>query len=79
MSPKDEIENQPIKYSSRPDPAIYCPTLYAQCESSSDGFSEEEQTGPREIRTSEIGGSGEDLTNGILAVDGVRFLSNKVR
>jgi hypothetical protein len=39
LSPKDEIENQPIKYSSRPDPAIYCPTLYAQCESSSDGFS----------------------------------------
>ena len=33
----------------------------------------------REIRTSDIGDSGEDLTNGIFAIDAVRFLSNKVR
>ncbi len=61
-----------------PDPAIYCPTLYAKCDSNSD-VSSEEETGPREIRTSELGDSGDDLTNGILAVDGVRYLSTKVR
>lgn len=68
----------PIQYTSRPDPATYCPLLYATCDGSSDESSEEDPTGPREIRTSEIG-CGDDLTEGILAIDGVRFLSNKVR
>ena len=77
MTQNAEAE-QPIQYTSRPDPATYCPLLYAPCESSSNESSEEEPTGPREIRTSEIG-SGENLTDGVLAVDGVRFLSNKVR
>ncbi len=69
-----------IKYFERPDPAEYCRTLYDPCESSSSDESNEE--GPdiiREIRTGDIGDSGEDLTNGILAVDAVRYLSNKVR
>ena len=72
------MTEKPIKYVERADPAIYCPTLYAPCHSSSDYSSEEEPDKAREIRTSEIG-SGENLTDGILAVDGVRFLSNKVR
>ena len=58
------------------DPAIYCPLLYAPCDSSSE---ESEPEGPKEIKTSDIGDSGDDLTDGILAVDGVRFLLNKVR
>ena len=79
MSPKVESEEQPIPNVSRPDPAIYCKTLYDPCNSSSDESSEEEPEKIREIRSSKIGGSGDDLANGILAVDGVRFLSNKVR
>ena len=78
MAPKAETE-EPIKYVERPDPAIYCKTLYAPCDSSSDESSEEEPERPREIRTSKIRGSGDDLTDGILAVDGARSLSNKVR
>jgi hypothetical protein len=78
MAPKAETEI-PIQYVERPDPATYCKTLYAPCYSSSDESSEEEADRPREIRTNKIGGSGEDLTDGILAVDGVRFLSNNVR
>jgi hypothetical protein len=69
---------QPIQFTSLPDPATYCPLLYAPCDTSSDELSEEEPSGPREIRTSEIG-CGDDLTEGISAIDGVRFLSNKVR
>ena len=72
------MTEEPIKYVERADPAIYCPTLYAPCHSSSDYSSEEEPDKAREIRTSEIG-SGDNLTDGIFAVDGVRFLSNKVR
>ena len=79
MSPKVESQEQPIPYVSRPDPAIYCKTLYDLCDSSRDESSEEEPEKIREIRSSKIGGSGDDLANGILAVDGVRFLSNKVR
>ena len=48
--------------------------LYAPCDSSS----EDEDTGPLEIKTSDID-SGEDLTDGILAIDGARFLLSKVR
>lgn len=77
IAKNDETEH-PIQYTSRPDPATYCPLLYAPCDTSSDESSDEEQTGPREMRTSEIG-CGDDLTEGISAVDGVRFLSNKVR
>ena len=79
MTSKAESEEEPIQYVERPDPAIYCKTLYAPCDSSSDESSEEGAEKIREIRTSHIGGSGDDLANGILAVDGVRFLSNKVR
>ena len=78
MKSKAESD-EPIQYVERLDPAIYCKTLYAPCESSSDESSEEEPEKIREIRSSKIGGSGDDLANGILAVDGVRFLSNKVR
>jgi hypothetical protein len=78
IAPKAESE-EPIKYFERPDPAMYCTTLYAPCESSNDESSEDEEDNIREIRTGKIGDSGDDLTNGILAVDAVRFLSNKVR
>jgi len=37
-----------------------------------------ESTGPLEIKTSDID-SGDDLTNGILAIDAARFLLSKVR
>ena len=69
---------EPITYVSRADPAIYCPMLYATNDSSSDNSSEEESIGVWEIR----GGDNsfeDDLIAGILAVDGARFLSNKVR
>jgi hypothetical protein len=56
------------------DPAIYCPLLYAEDESE---WSEDEPVGPREIRTSEVE-FGDDLTDGVLAVDGARFLMNQV-
>ena len=46
------------------------------CDSSSE---ESEPEGPKEIKTSDIGDSADDLTERILAVDGVRFLLNKVR
>lgn len=58
-----------------PDPATYCPLLYAPCEHSSE---DDEPVGLQEIKTSEID-SGEDLTDGILAIDGVRVLLNLVR
>jgi hypothetical protein len=80
-APKAVTEKQPIQYISRPDPALYCPTLYAPCIDS-----DEDQlpvaggsTGPREIKTSDIGDSGDDLTDGILTIDGSRFLLSKVR
>lgn len=69
--------DQPIKYESRPDPATYCPTLYAPCHSDYDEV--EEPHGPQIIHSDDLGGSGEDLTDGILAVDGVRVLLSKVR
>ena len=37
-----------------------------------------ESTGPLEIKTSDID-SGDDLTDGILAIDAARFLLSKVR
>lgn len=77
ITPKAE---ESIEYVERPDPAQYCRTLYAVCESpSSDESIEEDKDKFHEIRTGKMGDSGEDITNGILAVDAVRFLSNKVR
>ena len=80
MSPKVESEEQPIPYVSRPDPAIYCPTLYAPCnDSDEDQLSVAgESNEPLDIKTSDID-SGDDLTNGILAIDAARFLLSKVR
>ena len=80
MSPKVESEEQPIPYVSRPDPAIYCPTLYAPCNDSDEDKSPVggESTRPLEIKTSDID-SGDDLTDGILAIDAARFLLSKVR
>ncbi len=80
MSPKVESEEQPIPYVSRPDPAIYCPTLYAPCnDSDEDQLSvADESNEPLDIKTSDID-SGDDLTNGILAIDAARFLLSKVR
>ena len=69
--------DQPIKYESRPDPATYCPTLYAPCHSDYDEVEEPHE--PHVIHSDDLGGSGEDLTDGILAVDGVRVLLSKVR
>ena len=55
--------------------------LYAKCDDSDDDQLPEaaESLGPREIKTSDIGDSGEDLTNGILAIDGSRYLLSIVR
>jgi len=80
MSPKVESEEQPIPYVSRPDPAIYCPTLYAHCNDSDEDQLPVagESSGPLDIKTSDID-SGDDLTNGILAIDAARFLLSKVR
>ena len=80
-APKVLTEDQPIQYVSRADPAIYCPTLYAKCDDSNEDQLPEaaESTGPREIRTSDIGDSGDDLTNGILTIDGSRYLLSIVR
>ena len=75
-APKAVTEEQLIQYISRPDPALYCPTLYAPC-IDSDGDQlpvAGEPTEPREIKTSDIGDSGDDLTDGILTIDGSRFL-----
>ena len=65
---------QPIKYESRPDPATYCPTLYAPCNSEYDEV--EEEAVPQVIHSDDLGGSGVDLIDGILAVDGIRVLLN---
>jgi hypothetical protein len=80
MSPKSETEGKPIQYVSRPDPAIYCQTLYAPCNDSDEDKSpvSGESTRPFEIKTSDID-SGDDLTDGILAIDAARFLLIKVR
>ena len=80
ISPKTETEEQPIQYVSRPDPAIYCPTLYAPCNNSDEHESPvtSESAAPLEIKTSDID-SGDDLTDGILAIDAARFLLSKVR
>ena len=78
---KAETDEHPIQYVSRPDPALYCPTLYAPCIDSDNDKQPAagESTGPREIKTSDIGDSGDDLTDGILTIDGSRFLLSKVR
>jgi hypothetical protein len=68
---------QPIKYESRPDPAKYCPTLYAPCNNDYDEV--EEEPVPQVIHSDDLGRSGEDLTDNILAVDGVRVLLIKLR
>ena len=34
--PVSMTQEEPIKYESRPDPAIYCPLLYGPCDSQSD-------------------------------------------
>jgi hypothetical protein len=70
--PATMAQEEPIKYESRPDPATYCPTLYAPCES--DGDDDDEPLGPQVINTNDLGGSGDDLTEGVMAVDGVRVL-----
>jgi hypothetical protein len=78
---KGPTEEQPIQNISRPDPAIYCPMLYAKCDESNEDQLPEaaESTGPREIKTSDIGDSGDDLTHGILTIDGSRYLLSMVR
>ena len=55
--------------------------LYAKCYDSNDDQLHEaaESSGPREIKTSDIGDSGDDLTNGILTIDGSRYLLSMVR
>jgi hypothetical protein len=80
IAPKAETEEQPIQYISRPDPAIYCPTLYAPCNQSDkdESLVDGESSGPLEIKTCDID-SGDDLTDGILAIDAARFLLSKVR
>ena len=74
--PVSMTQEEPIKYESRPDPAIYCRLLYGPCDSQSD---DDEPVGHQSIYTNDIGSSGEDLTDGVLAVDGARVLLTKVR
>ena len=78
---KGPTEEQPIQYTSRPDPAVYCPMLYTKFDDSNEDQLPEaaESTGPREIKTSDIGDSGDDLTHGILTIDGSRYLLSIVR
>ena len=80
MSPVTENKDQTIQYSSRPDPATYCPLLYAPCDSSNEDVASvsDEPIRPLEIKTNDIE-SGDDLTEGVLAIDGARFLLSKVR
>ncbi len=75
-TPKAQNEEQPIQYVSRPDPALYCAMLYAKFDDSNEDQLPEaaESTGPREIKISDIGDSGDDLTHGILTIDGSRYL-----
>ncbi len=61
------------KCCARVDPATYCPMLYDDYE---DEWSEDAPAGLLEIRTSEVE-FGEDLTDGVLAIDGARALLNK--
>ena len=74
--PKAVFAEKPEQISSPADPAIYCPLLYAPCDSSSEKI---EPESPKEMKTTNFGDSGDDLTDGISAVDAVRVLLNKVR
>jgi hypothetical protein len=55
--------------------------LYVNCDDSNEDQLPEaaESSGPHEIKTSDIGDSGDDLTNGILTIDGSRYLLSIVR
>ena len=57
----------------REDPATYCPLLYGKDDSD---WVENGPDGPFEIRTAEVD-FGDDLTDGILAIDGTRALLNR--
>ncbi len=65
----------PIEYTPPADPATYCPLLYGL---SFKNAIEKLPEGPEVIKTSEID-SGDDLTDGILAIDSVRSILSKVR
>jgi hypothetical protein len=67
------LQQSPKFSLTKPDPETFCPLLYAQSDSGC-----EELTGPQEIKTGALD-SGDDLTDGILAVDGARVLLNSVR
>ena len=81
ITSKAPAEEHFIQYVSKPDPALYCPMLYAKCNDSNEDQLPEaaESSGPREIKTSDIGDSGDDLTNGILTIDGSRYLLSMLR
>jgi hypothetical protein len=67
--PKDAF-----KYYPRPDPATYCPMLFGD----EDNWKEDDEpVGPNEIHTAHVE-FGEDLTDGILAIDGSRAIINKI-
>ena len=55
--------------------------LYFNCDDSNEDQLPEAtgSSGPREIKTSDIGDSGDDLTDGILTIDGSRYLLSIVR
>jgi hypothetical protein len=65
--PKDAF-----KYYPRPDPATYCPMLFGDEENWRE---DDEPVGPNEIHTAHVE-FGEDLTDGILSIDGSRALIN---
>jgi hypothetical protein len=72
---KTPSEPLSIEYTPPADPATYCPLLYGQALTNA---IEELPEGPVVIKTSEID-SGDDLTDGILAIDSVRSILSKVR
>ena len=71
-TPSEPLSNE---YTPPADPATYCPLLYGPALTNA---IEELPEGPVVIKTSEID-SGDDLTDGINAIDSVRSILSKVR
>jgi len=60
-------------FMEREDPATYCPLLYAKDDNE---WVDDGPVGPFEIRTAQVD-FGDDLTDGILAIDGARAVLNR--
>ena len=73
-TPYVPLPKDAFKYYDRPDPATYCPMLFGE---EDDWKEDDEPVGPNEIYTAQVE-FGEDLTDGILAIDGTRALINMI-